>query len=146
LIRALEGQRTIDVLTKVQLSIGKILANLPLSLYDTAHAKQVRNYMEFMSSAAYSISYDDILSDFAACGQEFISKVAVNSFGLAEAACLNICQLLDGRWPIWIEGDELIPAFQDEKEAYRFMKGRLSLYEGFSCDAYDDYFLWQGRQ
>lgn len=142
-LRVGEGQPAAGVVAEVQAIMDGILSGLPLEMYATAHARQVRNYLEFMSSPAVKMRYSDIASLADNKLLKSLSTVPLIHYGLVEKGGMDkfhVMQLLEGDWVAWIDGDDLMPVFPNEMRTYRFMKERLSLYEGFRRSAYDELF------
>ncbi len=142
-LRIGEGQPTADVVAEVQAIMAGILSGLPLEMYATAHARQVRNYLEFMSAAAVKMRYSDMARLVENKAYQSLSAVPLTHYGLVEKGGMdkfNVMQLLEDGWVAWVDGDDLMPVLPDEMRTYRFMKERLSLYDGFRRSAYDELF------
>lgn len=140
-LRVREGQPTVDIIHEVQAIMDGILAGLPIAMYATALARQVRNYTAFMSSPGVKKHYTDIAELIEKRRIKSLSTIPLTHYGLIEnggSDNLHVVQLLEGDWVAWLDGDDLIPAFPDELLTYRFMKDRLSMYEGFKRTAYDE--------
>ncbi len=140
-LRVREGRPTADIILEARKIMDSILANLPIVMYATALARQVRNYADFMSSSHEKKHYRDIAALIEQRRIKSLSSIPLTHYGLVENGgtdMLHVVQLLEGDWVAWIDGDDLIPAFPDELQAYRFMKDRLSLYEGFKRTAYNE--------
>ncbi|MDR7867768.1 MAG: hypothetical protein RIN56_13220 [Sporomusaceae bacterium] len=141
--RVREGQPTSILVNEVQKALHGILDGLPIVMYATAHARQVFNYGEFMSSAVNKKRHSDITALIQSGRIKVLSTIPLTHYGLIEKNGLDqfhVMQLIEGFWVAWIDGDDLIPVFLDELIAYRFMKDRLMLYEGFKRKTYDELF------
>lgn len=139
-LKVIEGCRTIDILAKLHPALDKIVGELPIMLYATAHAKQVREYTDFMQSDIPKLRQWE-LADFENLAQRAV-KHDITRFGLIDNHGISdfcVMRLPKGNWVTWIEGDELIPVLPDELQAYRFMKDRLMPYEGFRREAYEEF-------
>lgn len=140
-LRVREGQPTVKIIHEVQAIIDGILAGLPIAMYATALARQVRNYTEYMLSPGVKKQYTDIAELIEKRHIKSLSTIPLTHYGLIGNGSndnLHVAQLSEGEWVAWIDGDELIPAFPDELLTYRFMKDRLSLYDGFKPSVYDE--------
>lgn len=141
--RIREGQPAAVVVTEVQKILDNILDGLPIVMYATAQARQVLNYGEFMSSSVDKKRYSDIATLVKSGRIKALSTIPLTHYGLIENSGLDklhVMQLIEGPWVAWIDGDDLIPVFPDELQTYRFMRDRLSLYEGFKRKTYEELF------
>lgn len=131
-VRIRENCRTIDVLGRLLAAMDKVVNELPILLYATTHAKQVYDYIHFMQSAIPKIHKWELADFFnlVPCKHDIAYFGLVNDYGVDS---FYTARLPNGNWAAWIDGDELIPTFQEELQAYHFMKKRLMLYDGFSC-------------
>lgn len=139
--RVRERQTTSIVVTEVQKILDNILDGLPIVMYATAHARQVFNYGEFMSSSVDKKRYSDIAKLVQSGRIKVLSTISLTHYGLIENSGLDkshVMQLIDGLWVAWVDGDDLVPVFPDELQTYRFMKNRLVLYEGFNRKTYEE--------
>lgn len=119
-MRIKDNMQTVYVLAKVLEFMDKIVTDLPLLLYATAHARQVRDYTAFMLSDTPRLLYDE-LAELVRDRRAREAHVSAGPY--------HIVQLPEGEWASWIEGDELIPVFSDEWQVLRFITQRVMPYE-----------------
>lgn len=110
-----------------------LVKELPMCLYATTQTRRLRAYVDFLTTREMIIPFSAICHGNKKTATPKWGRSAAQSryvrqgFGRMEDA-YRIAELPNREWCAWIDGDEYIPLFPDERLAVRFLENRHLLF------------------